>query len=98
MLHYISYLKGFHVVATDGDAGHVDDFLVDEVGSLRHLVVDTSNWPGGKAVLLSSAVIVKIDSPKKKINVNLSSDEVKNSPLVDSANIELIETLPPAII
>ena len=98
MLHYISYLKGFHVLATDGDAGHVDDFLVDEAGSLRHLVVDTSNWPGGKAVLLSSAVIVKIDAPKKKIHVNLSREEVKNSPLLDSANIELIETLPPTII
>ena len=98
MLHYITYLKGFHVLATDGDAGHVDDFLVDEAGSLRHLVVDTSNWPGGKAVLLSPAVIVKIDSPKKKIHVKMSRDEVKNSPSVDSANIELIETLPPPII
>ncbi len=98
MLHYISYLKGFHVLATDGDAGHVDDFLVDEDGNLRHLVIDTSNWPGGKAVLLSPAVIVKIDSPKKRIHVNISSDEVKNSPSVDSASIELIETLPPTII
>ena len=98
MLHYISYLKGFHILATDGDAGHVDDFLLDEVGSLRHLVVDTSNWPGGKAVLLSPAVIVKIDSPKKKIHVNVTCDEVKNSPSVDDANIELIETLPPTII
>jgi len=98
MLHYISYLKGFHVLATDGDAGHVDDFLVDEAGNLRHLVIDTSHWPGGKAVLLSPAVIVKIDSPKKRIHVNIRSDEVKNSPPVDSASIELIETLPPTII
>ena len=98
MLHYISYLKGFHVLATDGDAGHVDDFLVDETGNLRHLVIDTSNWPGGKAVLLSPAVIMKIDSPKKRIHVNIGSDEVKNSPSVDSASIELIETLPPTII
>jgi hypothetical protein len=98
MLHYMTLLKGFHVIATDGDAGHVDDFLVDEAGSLRHLVVDTSNWPGGQAVLLSPTVIAKIDSPEKRIHVKVSRAQVKNSPSVDSADIELIETLPPPII
>jgi hypothetical protein len=98
MLHYITKLKGFHIIASDGDAGHVDDFLVDERLTVRHLVIDTSNWIGGESVLISPATILKVDSPNKQIQVTLSRDEVKGSPSVDSADIELIETLPPPII
>ena len=98
MLHYITKLKGFHIIATDGDAGHVDDFLVDEGLTVRHLVIDTSNWFGGESVLISPAAIKSIDSPNKQIQVTLSRDEIKASPSVDSADIELIETLPPPII
>jgi hypothetical protein len=98
MLHYITQLKGYHIIATDGDAGHVDDFLVDERLGVRHLVIDTSNWVGGKSVLISPAAVQKIDSPNKQIRVTLSRDEIKGSPLVDTADIELIETLPPPII
>ena len=98
MLHYVTKLKGFHIIATDGDAGHVDDFLVDEQLNLRHLVIDTSNWFGGESVLIAPASIQRIDSPNKQIHVTLSRDEIKGSPSVDSAQIELIETLPPPII
>ncbi len=94
MLHKTSYMKGFHLLATDGVIGHVDDFLVDEKLALRYLVVDTSNWIGGKSVLVSAPAIEKIDSPAKKIYLRLTRDQVKNSPSVETANIELIETLP----
>ena len=98
MLHYATKLKGFHIIATDGDAGHVDDFLVDERLNFRHLVIDTSNWFGGESVLISPDSIQSIDSPNKQIHVTLSRDEIKASPSVDTADIELIETLPPPII
>ena len=36
---------GHHVHATDGDLGHVEDFLVDDhTWAVRYLIVDTSNW------------------------------------------------------
>jgi hypothetical protein len=98
MLHYVTKLKGFHIIATDGDAGHVDDFLVDERLNLRHMVIDTSKWFGGESVLISAAAIQRIDSPNKRVHVTLTRDEIKASPSVDTAEIELIETLPPPII
>lgn len=98
MLHKTSYMNGFHVLATDGEIGHVDDFLVDESWNIRYLVVDTSNWIGGKSVLISTATLEKIDSPNKKIRVKLTRDAIEHSPSVDTANIELIETLPPVVI
>ena len=29
MLHRLSRIRGFHVGATDGPLGHIDDFIVD---------------------------------------------------------------------
>jgi PRC-barrel domain protein len=98
MLHKTNYMRGFHILATDGEIGHVDDFLVNEDWTVRYLVVDTSNWLGGKWVLISTAVLEKIDSPAKQIRVRLTRDEIWHSPTVDKANIELIETLPSLVI
>jgi hypothetical protein len=97
MLHKTTYMRGFHIQATDGGIGHVDDFLVDESWTIRYLVIDTSNWPGGKSVLISSADVTKVDSPKKKIFLKLTRAEVASSPSVDTADIALIETLGPTI-
>jgi hypothetical protein len=88
-------MRGFHIMATDGGIGHVDDFLVDEVTwGVRYLVVDTSNWIGGRSVLIAATKVTKIDSPSKEVRVSLTRAEVERSPSVDTAEIELIETLP----
>ena len=58
MLHKIEKIRGFHILAADGEIGHVDEFLVDERDwSVRYLVVDTSNWIGGRSVLISSEAV-----------------------------------------
>jgi len=93
MLHKASYMRGFHVQATDGNIGHVEEFLVDESWHVRYIVIDTSNWIGGKSVIVPSSVVTKVDSPHSKITINLTRAEVSGSPLVEKADIELIETL-----
>jgi hypothetical protein len=94
MLHKTQKIRGFHILATDGEIGHVDEFLVDEVWTVQYLVVDTSNWIGGRSVLISREVIEAIDSPNQKISVKLTRDEVRRAPSVATADIELVETLP----
>lgn len=82
-------------MADDGEVGHVDDFLVDEsTWGVRYLVVDTSNWIGGRSVLISVAVVTSIDSSSRKIRVQLTRDQVERSPSIDVADIDLDETLP----
>ena len=98
MLHKTSRLKGFHLHATDGEIGHVDDFLVDPTWKVAYLVVDTSNWVGGKSVLVSPTAIVNIDVEKQEIRVRLTRKEIEKSPSIDTADIELIETLPQVLI
>jgi hypothetical protein len=98
VLHKTSYLKGFHLLATDGEIGHVDDFLLDEGWGVRYLVVDTSNGIGGRSVLIAPSAIAAVDAPNQKIRVTLSRDEIKRSPSVATADIELIETQPSVLI
>jgi hypothetical protein len=95
VLHKTSELRGYHILATDGEIGHVADFLIDEGGrSLRYLVVDTSNWLGGRSVVISVTALERIDSPAKKIHVNLTREAIKSGPSVQTADIDPAETLP----
>jgi hypothetical protein len=95
LLHKTSRMIGYHLVADDGEVGHVDDFLVEEgTWTVRYLVVDTSNWIGGRSVLISAAVVSGVDSSSRKIRVRLTRVQLENSPSVDEADIDPDETLP----
>jgi hypothetical protein len=95
MLHKTNRMRGFHIHATDGGIGHVDDFLVDEgTWHVRYFVVDTSNWIGGRWVLISPTVVTRIDSFGSKMYVSLTREDIKRSPSIDSADIAIAETLP----
>jgi hypothetical protein len=95
MIHKTSKMRGFHIHATDGEIGHIDDFLVEEGRwNVRYLVVDTSNWIGGRWVLISPTVVTNIDSASGRVAVSLTRDQIKRSPSVNSADIALPETLP----
>jgi hypothetical protein len=95
VLHRSSKLEGFHVLATDGAIGHVDEFLFDELGwTVRYLVVDTSNWIGGRSVLVSTSALESVDPVKGRFHVRLTRDEIARSPSIDTADIPLVETLP----
>jgi len=95
MLHKTQKVIGYHIHATNGEIGHVDDLLFDEAGwGIKYLVVDTSNWIGGRSVLIASSMVEKLDSPGQLIYVKMTREQIEQGPSVDSAQIELIETLP----
>ena len=98
MLHKTSRLRGLHIHSTDGENRHVDDILVDPTWKVTYLVIDTSNWIGGKSVLIAPSAIDTVDVEAQEIRVRLTRKDIEQSPPVDSANIELIETLPPVMI
>jgi len=56
-LRSMNYVSGYAIQATDGEIGHVDDFIVDdEPWAIRYIVVDTRNFWPGKKTLVGSAV------------------------------------------
>ena len=74
-------LTGYPIAAVDGDIGHVDEATY-EVGS-SILVVDTGPWIFGRKVLLPAGVVERIDTVEKKIYVDRTKDQIKNSPEFD---------------
>jgi hypothetical protein len=74
-------VTGYHVHATDGDIGHVEDFIVDDENwAIRYLVVDTWNLLPGKKVLISPKWIERVSWSDSKVIVHLSRESVKESP------------------
>lgn len=74
-------VKGHHIQASDGEIGHVEDFLVDaETWAIRYLVVATRNWWPGKKVLVSPQWIERVSWSDAKVFVTVSRETIKQSP------------------
>jgi hypothetical protein len=74
-------LTGFKVEALDGGIGKVDEASHAVGGSF--IVVDTGPWIFGKKVLLPAGVIRDVDLDTEMIAVDLTKDEIKDSPEFD---------------
>ena len=75
---------GYHIQATDSEIGHVDDLIFDdESWAIRYIRVDTSNWIGGKAVLVPQRSLQRADWLNAKIHVALTKDQIQRSPRYD---------------
>ena len=74
-------VSGHSIEATDGDIGHVEDFIIDDdKWAIRYLVIDTNNWWPGKKVLISTQWIERISWSESKVFVNLTRETIKKSP------------------
>ena len=75
---------GYHVEATDGEIGHVDDFLVEDSSwAIRYIVVDTRNWWSGKTVLVSPEWVDRIAWSDSKVHVGVTRQQIRESPAYD---------------
>ena len=85
-LRSINAVEGYHIQATDGGIGHVEDFLVEEADwSIHYLVVDTRNWWPGKKVLISPRSAKEVSWTDRSVDVNVDRQTVKNSPTYDAS-------------
>jgi len=86
-LRSVREVTGYYVKATDGDIGHVEDFMVEgEDWAVRYLMIDTRNWWPGKLVLISPEWLSDIDWAGRAISVEVTREKVKNSPEYDPSN------------
>lgn len=77
-------VTGYHIAATDGNIGHVEDFLVeDATWAIRYMIVDTRNWWPGKKVLVSPEWIERVDWSDSKVYVGVTREQIKKSPAYD---------------
>ena len=74
-------VTGYHIEASNGEIGHVKDFLVDdETWAIRYLEVNTRNWWPGKKVLVAPQWIDNVSWPDSKVYVNLTRETIQNGP------------------
>lgn len=79
-------VRGHHIVASDGEIGHVQGFLVDDATwSIRYLVVDTSNWWMGHKVLVSPEWIGSLNWADSTVSVDLTREQIKAAPAYDAS-------------
>jgi hypothetical protein len=77
-------VTGYQILASDGEIGHVDDFLVeDDDWSVHYMVVDTKNWWLGKKVLISPMSVRNIEWQHRRVSLGADRKMVKDSPAYD---------------
>ena len=77
-------VTGYYIEATDGDIGHVDDFIVDTTAwAIRYMLIDTRNWWPGKKVLVSPEWINRVSWPDSRVYVDMSKAAIKSAPEYD---------------
>ncbi len=80
---------GYHIHASDGDFGHVSDFIFDDANwQIMYLVVDSHNWFGGKKYLIETGTVKEIQWDNSKVIVNISTDAIKDSPVFDESQFK----------
>jgi hypothetical protein len=71
----------YNIQASDGDIGHVEDFIIDDKAwAIRYLVINTHSWWAGKKVLVSPQWIDRVSWNESKVFVGLTRESIKNSP------------------
>ena len=85
MLHSLSLMTGASILASDGEIGTASDFFFDDLTwNVRYVVVDTGNWLARRNVVIASAAIDQPDWEKRVFPVQLTREQVRHSPDVDT--------------
>ncbi len=71
-------LAGYHVEATDGHIGKIDQ--QSQATNDSYLVVDTGPWIFGTKVTVPAGTVTHIDHTDRKIYLDRTEAEVKSSP------------------
>lgn len=84
MIRTLDELRGYDIQATDGEIGHVEDFLFDdESWTIRYFVVDTGPWLFGRKVLIAPQSVGEPSWEGGVLPVDLTKEQVEESPEVD---------------
>jgi hypothetical protein len=83
-LRTTSYVTGFHIHGTDGEIGHIVDFVLDDqTWKLLYLIVDTHKLPGGKKVMIGIGHILQMQWNDAEIYLDETVTDVEKSPVFE---------------
>jgi hypothetical protein len=78
-------VSGYAIRASDGDLGHVEDFLIDEHDwAIRYLIVDPQSWWPGPQVLIGTDWVRGVSWDDSVVEVDVTRESVRNAPRDDA--------------
>ncbi|GGM42743.1 hypothetical protein GCM10011351_30870 [Paraliobacillus quinghaiensis] len=92
---------GYDVEASDGEIGHVTDFVIDDKNwKIYYIVVDTKGLLTSEHILLSTDWISNVEWESKKVSIDLNKEQFKkikefktNEPITRAYEEELYSRL-----
>lgn len=79
-------ISGYHIETTDGELGHLRDFIIDdETWHIEYLVIEMHSWLTGKKVLIARKHIKGIQWATSKVLVDVSNYTLENSTLYEES-------------
>lgn len=67
---------GYHVEASDGEIGHVTDFVIDDKNwRIYYIVVDTKDPLTSEQILLSTDWINNVEWERKNVSIDLTKEQ-----------------------
>jgi uncharacterized protein YrrD len=80
-LRSVNEVTGYHIEATGGRIGHVENFLFNETDwQMEYLVVDTRDWLPGKHVLVELDFVQSVHWAERAVVVDLSKETIRSRP------------------
>ena len=77
-------VREYHVHASDGELGHVENLLADDASwDIRYLVIATRNWWPGKTVRLAPNAVTDVDWVDREVKLNVTREQVQSAPAWD---------------
>ena len=71
---------GYRLVATDGPAGHVEDFIIDDSDwRITDIVIDTRSWLSGDHLRLPTDTVAKVDWATREVRLKIPRAEVEKA-------------------
>ncbi len=84
MLRILTSFYGYNIKARDGEIGTVHEFLFDDDHwKIKHLVVKIGDWLTSRKVSIPIEVIGRPELVTTSLDINLTKQEIGNSPAVD---------------
>ena len=93
-LRATSYVTGFHVHGTDGEIGHICNFVIDDrTWKVLNLVVDTSHFPNGKKVLVAVDHVLQMEWNDSDIYLNKTKADIEKSAVFEPSAFSGLPTI-----
>ncbi|MFN2329133.1 MAG: PRC-barrel domain-containing protein [Chromatocurvus sp.] len=84
-LRKLGDIEGYHLHARDGEVGTLRELYFDDRRwQTRYFVVETGSWLLGRDVLIVPSVVTGIDTEGKRLEVDLSREQIREAPPVET--------------